>query len=130
MDGTPVDLFTAVLRLRPEGTITVEERRMDADDEGWTVAVTHAETDQDVHSDHWEIHPGSDEGVCVLVGQARLYLRSPETHGAPETQRAVTLAAGTGFVVPRNCWHRFELDAPSDLMSIALRAGSRLEKRV
>lgn len=41
----------------------------------------------------------------------------------------VTLVAGTGFVVPRGRWHRFELDAPSDLVSIALRSGSRLEKR-
>ncbi len=126
MDLTPVDLFTAVLRLRPGRAVTVEERRMDADDEGWTVALTHAETDHDVHSDHWEVHPESDEAVCVLSGQVRLYLRQEEAEGA---QVVVTLAAGTGFVVPRNRWHRFELDAPSDLMSIALRLGSRLEKR-
>jgi mannose-6-phosphate isomerase-like protein (cupin superfamily) len=127
MDVTSVDLFTAVLRLRPGGTVAFEERRMDADGEGWTVAVTHAETDRDVHGDHWEVHPDSEEAVCVLSGQARLYLRPREGEGAPA---AVTLAAGTGFVVPCNRWHRFELDAPSDLMSIALRAGSRLEKRI
>ncbi|CUU53622.1 Mannose-6-phosphate isomerase, cupin superfamily [Parafrankia irregularis] len=126
MDLIPVDLLTAVLRLRPGGTVTAEPRRMDADDEGWTVAVTHAETDQDVHGDHWEVHPGSDEAVCVLSGRARIVLRPEETDGA---QTVVALAAGTGLVVPRGRWHRFELDAPSDLMSIALRSGSRLEQR-
>ncbi|KPM55044.1 cupin [Frankia sp. CcI49] len=132
MDLIPVDLRTAVLRLRPGGTVTVEPRRMDADDEGWTVAVTHAETDQDVHGDHWEVHPESDEAVCVLSGRARINVglvgavRPEEADGA---QTVVTLAAGTGLVVPRGRWHRFELDAPSDLMSIALRSGSRLERR-
>lgn len=29
----------------------------------------------------------------------------------------------------RSRWHRLELDAPSDLMSMALRYGTRLEKR-
>lgn len=126
MDLEPVDLFSAVLRLRPGGTVSFEQRRMDADDDGWTVAITHAETDDDVHSDHWEVHPGSEEAVCVLAGQARLYLRSPASQRPAE---AVTISAATGVVIPRNRWHRFELDAPTTLMSIALRAGSRLEKR-
>jgi hypothetical protein len=126
MDLVPTDLLTTVLRLRAGGTVTVEERRMDADDEGWTVAVTHADTDQDVHGDYWEVHPAGEEAVCLLAGQARLYLRSREAAGG---ETMVTLTAGTGVVVPRNCWHRFELDAPSDLMSIAPRTGSRLERR-
>lgn len=125
MNVAPHDLLTAVLRLRAGGIVTVEERRMDADDEGWTVAVTHADTDQDVHSDHWEVHPAGEEAVWVLAGQARLYLRSPEAAGG---ETMVTLTAGAGVVVPRDCWHRFELDAPSDLMSIAPRTGSRLER--
>jgi mannose-6-phosphate isomerase-like protein (cupin superfamily) len=122
---TTVDLLAAVLRLCPGGVVAAEERRMDADDDGWTVAVTRAETDEEVHSDYWEVHPASDEAVCVLSGQARLYLRSRQT---PEKPSMVVLAAGSGFVVPRNRWHRFALDAPSDLMSIARRAGSRLER--
>jgi hypothetical protein len=39
------------------------------------------------------------------------------------------LGAGTAAIVPRGRRHRLELDAPSDLMSITLRDGTRLEKR-
>jgi hypothetical protein len=37
--------------------------------------------------------------------------------------------AGTAVIVPRGRWHRLELDAPSDLMSITLRHGTRPERR-
>lgn len=41
----------------------------------------------------------------------------------------VPLPAGSAVVVPRGRWHRLELDGPSDLMSLTLRHGTRLEKR-
>jgi len=41
----------------------------------------------------------------------------------------VRITEGTAVIVPRGRWHRLELDAPSDLMSITLRDGTRLEKR-
>lgn len=41
----------------------------------------------------------------------------------------VRLSAGTAVIVPRGRWHRLELNAPSDLMSVTLRHGTRLEKR-
>lgn len=40
-----------------------------------------------------------------------------------------SLAAGTAVIVPRGRWHRIELDAPSDIMSVTLPRGSRLLKR-
>ncbi|WP_084533172.1 cupin domain-containing protein [Nocardia fusca] len=89
-----------------------------------TRAAFHVETDADVHADHWEIHPGSEEAVCCLSGALRLYLR-PDHPGDAETE--VRLSAGTAFVVPRNRWHRLELDRPSDIMSIGLRDGTRIE---
>lgn len=117
----PVDLFTRALRLSSDGAVTAEERRMAADAAGWTVAAFHVETNQDVHGDHWEVHPAAEEAVCVLAGAARLVLRGNE--------EPLTLTAGHAYLVPRGRWHRLEIDGPTDLMSITLRAGSRLEKR-
>lgn len=118
---TTVDLFARALRLHPDGAVTAEERRMGAEVAGWTVATFHVETNQDVHGDHWEVHPAAEEAVCVLAGAARIVLRGDE---AP-----ITLTAGSACLVPRGRWHRLEIDGPTDLMSITLRAGSRLEKR-
>ncbi|UGT70052.1 cupin [Nocardia gipuzkoensis] len=95
---------------------------MSTGDGGWQLATFHVETDADVHADHWEVHPGSDEAVCCLTGALRLYLR-PERVGDSETM--VRLTAGTGCVAPRNRWHRTELDEPSDVMSIGLRHDTR-----
>ncbi|MFI6515057.1 cupin domain-containing protein [Spirillospora sp. NPDC050679] len=122
-----IDLFTSGVRLFEDGRVLAEEeRRMDGGADGWTVAAFRVETDEDVHGDHWEMHPAAEELVSVLSGAARMYLR-PERDGAPEEM--VPLAAGSAFVVPRGRWHRLELDRPSDLMSITLRRGTRLERR-
>lgn len=128
MTLAPVNLFTpAGLRLRAGGTIDVETPpRMAGDQEGWVVASFHVECDQDVHGDHWEIHPAGQEAVTVLSGRARLILR-PEHDG--DQEQTVTLEAGTACVVPRNRWHRLEIDGPTDLQSITPRRGSRLEPR-
>ena len=72
------------------------------------------------------MHPEADEAVCCLTGGVRLAFRPTSPGG---TEDVVRLAAGTAVVVPRGRWHRLELDAPSDLMSITLRHGTRLEKR-
>ncbi|MBF6204464.1 cupin domain-containing protein [Streptomyces gardneri] len=70
------------------------------------------------------MHPGSDEAVFCLTGALRLYLR-PERPGDDESM--VRLTAGAAFVVPRNRWHRIELDEPSDIMSVGLRHDTRQE---
>ncbi|MFI5640075.1 cupin domain-containing protein [Streptomyces goshikiensis] len=125
---TPViDLFASALRFRPDGDVGVAERRMTSSDSGaWQIATFHVETDAEVHADHWEMHPEADEAVCCLAGGVRLYFR-PTTPGGAEDM--VRLSAGTAVIVPRGRWHRLELNAPSDLMSITLRHGTRLEKR-
>ncbi len=128
MQTSPTDLFASALRLREGGLVNAEERRMSGDHDGWTVAAFHAETDEDIHADYWEMHPESEEAVCVLAGGARVFLR-PEDPTAAGDEKAATLTAGTAFIVPRGRWHRLELDGPSDLMSIGLRRGTRLEKR-
>ena len=51
----------------------------------------------------------------------------PEGPGGAE--EVVRLRAGTAAIVPRGRWHRLETDAASDLISITLRRGTRLEKR-
>ncbi|MFE9787318.1 cupin domain-containing protein [Nocardia salmonicida] len=121
---TPIDLFARALHFQPEGTVRSGPRRMAAASGGWQLATFHVDTDADVHADQWETHPSSEEAVCCLAGSLRLYLR-PERPGEAET--AVRLTAGTAFLVPRNRWHRIELDEPSDIMSIGLRGGTRQE---
>lgn len=125
MTLTPIDLYGCALRLSEGGNVSAEQRRMSADVDGWTLAAFHVETEEDVHGDHWELHPAADEAVCVLAGTARFILRANQG-GAEE---AVTLTSGTAVIVPRGRWHRLELDGPADLMSITLRRGSQLEKR-
>ncbi|MFH8572413.1 cupin domain-containing protein [Streptomyces sp. NPDC017993] len=127
MTTTPIDLFASALQFRPDGDVRATERQMTSSDSGaWQVTTFHVETDADVHSDHWEMHPEAEEAVCCLSGGVRLYLR-PTTPGGAEGE--VQLQAGTAVIVPRGRWHRLELNAPSDLMSITLRHGTRLEKR-
>ncbi|MFE6274128.1 cupin [Streptomyces goshikiensis] len=125
---TPViDLFASALQFRPDGDVRVAERRMTSSDSGaWQIATFHVETDAEVHADHWEMHPEAEEAVCCLTGGVRLYFR-PTTPGGAEDM--VQLSAGTAVIVPRGRWHRLELNAPSDLMSITLRHGTRLEER-
>jgi quercetin dioxygenase-like cupin family protein len=117
---TPIDLFAAGIHLHDDGGVTAGERRMDGGGDGWQIAAFRVATDADVHADHWEMHPDAEELVTVLRGSARLYLR-------PEGM--VRLHAGSAMIVPRGCWHRIELDEPSELMSIGRRRGTRLERR-
>lgn len=127
MTAMPIDLFASALHFRPDGGVRAAERQMTGSDSGaWQVAAFHVETDADVHADHWEMHPAAEEAVCCLTGGVRLYFRPATPESAEEMVR---LRAGTAVIVPRGRWHRLELDAPSDLMSITLRHGTRLEKR-
>lgn len=122
-----VDLFASALHIHPDGGVRATERRMTGGDaDAWQIATFHVETDADVHADHWEMHPAAEEAVCCLAGGVRVHFRPVEPGAAEEMVR---LPAGTAVVVPRGRWHRLELDAPSDLMSITLRHGTRLERR-
>ncbi|MBT2369373.1 cupin [Streptomyces sp. ISL-10] len=127
MTTTTVDLFASALHFQPDGDVRAVERQMTSSGSGvWQIATFHVETDADVHADHWEMHPEAEEAVCCLTGGVRLYFR-PERPGGAEDM--VQLQSGTAMIVPRGRWHRLELEAPSDLMSITLRNGTRLEKR-
>ncbi|MFG2813585.1 cupin [Streptomyces sp. NPDC048410] len=127
MMTTTVDLFASALRFHPDGEVRAVERQMTSSGSGtWQLATFHVETDADVHADHWEMHPEAEEAVCCLTGGMRLYFR-PDAPGG--TEDMVRLRAGAAVIIPRGRWHRLELDAPSDLMSITLRQGTRLERR-
>ncbi|CAL9669875.1 cupin [Streptomyces sp. enrichment culture] len=127
MTITPVDLFASALHFHPDGDVRAVERQMTSSSSGaWQIATFHVETNADVHADHWEMHPEAEEAVCCLIGGIRLYFR-PDAPGG--TEDMVQLQAGAAVIVPRGRWHRLELDAPSDLMSITLRHGTRLERR-
>jgi mannose-6-phosphate isomerase-like protein (cupin superfamily) len=123
-----IELFApAGLRLHDGGAIDVEiPPRKAGDNGGWLMAGFHVESTQDVHGDHWEIHESSQEVVSVLSGLARLVLRARD---AQSDEEMVTLPAGTAVVVPRGRWHRLEIDGPTDLLSISISNGSRLEPR-
>ncbi|WP_407547818.1 cupin domain-containing protein [Streptomyces sp. Pv4-95] len=126
MTTSPIDLFVSALQLRADGHVRAAERQMTSSDSGtWQIATFHVETDAEVHADHWEMHPEAEEAVCCLSGGVRLYFRPAMPGG---TEDVVQLKAGTAVIVPRGRWHRLELNAPSDLMSITLRHGTRLEK--
>ncbi|MDT0305807.1 cupin domain-containing protein [Streptomyces sp. DSM 44917] len=125
--ASPIDLFASALHIHPDGDLRAGERRMTSSDSGaWQIATFHVATDSDVHADHWEVHPEAEEAVCCLTGGVRVCFR-PTTPGGAED--VVRLRAGTAVIVPRGRWHRLELDAPSDLMTITLRHGTRHEKR-
>ncbi|MFJ4689525.1 cupin [Streptomyces sp. NPDC088789] len=122
-----IDLFASALHIHPDGDLRAAERRMTNSDSGaWQLATFHVETDADVHADHWEMHPQAEEAVCCLTGGVPLYFRPTRPD---DTEDMVQLQPGTAVIVPRGRWHRLELDTPSDLMSITLRHGTRLEKR-
>jgi mannose-6-phosphate isomerase-like protein (cupin superfamily) len=126
MTHAPIDMFARALRLHDDGAVRDEPFQVRDGMEGWQLAAFHAETDEDVHADHWEVHPSAEEAVCCLSGGMRLILR-PEEPGARE--EVVRLTPGSCFIVPRGRWHRLELDGPTDLMSVTLPNGSRLEPR-
>ncbi|MFF3330861.1 cupin [Streptomyces sp. NPDC002888] len=126
MTVTPIDLFASFIHLRPGGRVLAEQPVFDTDRDGWQLMTFHVETDADVHAGHWELHPEADEVVSCLTGGIRLCLR-PQRPGEEEEQFELT--PGTAVVVPQGRWHRIALDAPSDIMSLTLPRGSRLEKR-
>ncbi|WP_310725951.1 cupin domain-containing protein [Streptomyces sp. N2A] len=126
MSITTIDLFESFLHLRPDGQVHAEQPTFDPDRDGWQVMAFHVATDADLHADHWEIHPHADEVVSCLTGRIRLCFRPLESEAE---QGEVELAAGKAAIVPRGRWHRIELLAPGDILSVTLPQGSRLEER-
>ncbi|MFD0163682.1 cupin [Streptomyces decoyicus] len=126
MTVTPIDLFASFIYLQQGGQVRAEQPAFDPERDGWQLMAFHVETDADVHADHWEVHPDADEFVACLTGGIRLCLR-PRQPG--EEEEEIKLVAGTAGIVPRGRWHRMELDAPGDIISVTLPRGSRLEKR-
>ncbi|GAA3429613.1 cupin [Streptosporangium sandarakinum] len=126
MTAAPIDLFASVVHLHQGGEIHAGRRAADPGRDGWRLTAFHAKTGADVHADHWEVHPEAEEIVSCLIGKMRLYLR-PERPDQEEEE--IRLLAGTAAIVPRGRWHRIELDIPSNIMTVTLPHGSRLEKR-
>ncbi|MFJ9415868.1 cupin [Streptomyces sp. NPDC101227] len=126
MTATPIDLFGSFIHLGQSGQVRAERPVFDPESDGWQVMTFRVETDADVHADHWEIHSAADEVVACLTGGIRLCFR-PERPGDEEEE--IKLAAGAAVIVERGRWHRIALDAPSDIMSIVVARGSRLERR-
>jgi hypothetical protein len=122
-----VDLFTQDLHVESHGILRADQRRMTAGvDADWRSAIFHAETNDDVHADHWEMHPLADEAVCCLRGATRIYVRAVKP-GTPD--ELVPLLPCQAAIVPRGRWHRLEVDEPTDLLALTVRRGTQFEKR-
>ncbi|WP_030670086.1 cupin domain-containing protein [Streptomyces sp. NRRL B-1347] len=129
MTVTPIDLFASFIRLDQGGQVRAERPVFDSAWDGWQVMTFHVETDADVHGDHWEMHPDAEEVVACLAGGIRLYFRPEESGDPGQGEAEVKVAAGAAVIVPRGRWHRIALDGPSDIMSVTMPRGSRLEPR-
>jgi hypothetical protein len=129
-DTTPsttiVDLFTHDLHFESLETIRADERRFADGVAEWRLAIFHAETDDDVRADHWEKHPLADEAVCCLRGAIRLHLRADQPGRSDDVVRLLACQAA---IVPRDRWHRLEIEEPADLLAVTTRHGTQLEKR-
>jgi mannose-6-phosphate isomerase-like protein (cupin superfamily) len=125
----PIQLSASSLRLRRGGGIRAERDAQGSASDDWRLTVFHAKTAEDVHSDHWEVHPDADEVVSCLIGKIRLCLRAEPAEAAGRGAEEVRLPAGTAAIVPRGRWHRIELDVPSSIMTVTVPRGSRLEQR-
>jgi mannose-6-phosphate isomerase-like protein (cupin superfamily) len=120
---TVVELCRQPLRLAPDGAVETAAGGPAVHDTGWVLARFHAETDADVHADHWERHPGGDEVVASLGGSLRAVFRGER--GQPD--QVVTLGPGGAAVIPRGRWHRLQVDGPTDLLVVTVRPGTELE---
>jgi mannose-6-phosphate isomerase-like protein (cupin superfamily) len=123
-----VDLLTQSLHFERRGTVRADQHRIahGADDDDWRLAIFNVETDEDVHADYWERHALADEAVCCLHGAIRLHLRATE----PDTlDDVIQLHPGQAAIVPRDRWHRLEVDEPTDLLAVTTRRGTKHEKR-
>jgi len=140
MTVTPIDLFAYAVHLRRDGRLRAERTQFDAERDGWQLTAFHADSDADLHADHWEIHPHADELVSCLSGGLRLVLGAQEQDqkqededghrdGGEEEEEEIALTAGTAAIVPRGRRHRLELDSPGDLLSLTLPRGTRLAER-
>lgn len=89
---------------------------------GRTLVVFSAEQPEDVHPDYWEMHPDGDEFLYAWSGRLAIDL---ENDAGSES---VTLATGTGHVVPSCTWHRIRLLQPAILMAITHRDGTQRRK--
>jgi hypothetical protein len=121
----PMDLFAEGLHIRSDGELCIGPPGMAGGD--WQLAMFHGDTNADVHADHWELHPASEEAVCCVRGALRVHLR-PMDFDAPDI--VVAARGGEAVIVPRATWHRLELDEPSDILSLVIREGTRATRRV
>jgi len=64
----------------------------------------------------WERHPAGEEILACLSGAIDIAMEQPGTTGGPV--RTVRLTAGMVTVVPRDCWHRFIVKDPGDLLFV------------
>ncbi|MGW0665399.1 cupin [Streptodolium elevatio] len=123
MPTPPIDLFSSPVHLRPDGGIQTAHAAMAAGAEldGWLLAVMHAESEADVHSDLWELHPDADEFVSCITAEIRIVFR-PERSG--DTDEEIRLTPGTAAIVPRGRWHRLIVDTPGYMMAVTLPRGT------
>jgi mannose-6-phosphate isomerase-like protein (cupin superfamily) len=120
-----VDLYADHLVFETGGVVAADRRRTAGGGAEWRLAMFRAESDADVHADHWERHLHGEEVVGCVRGGFRLHLRGARPGLLDDVVR---VRAGDAVIVPRGRWHRLELDEPSDLLVVTIRRGTELVK--
>jgi hypothetical protein len=127
--STIVDLFTHDLHFESRGTICADEGRMaDRDADWWCFASDDLPRRDRRRRPRRSLGeaPARRRGCVLPARRDPLYLRAAQ----PDTpDELVRLLPGQAAIVPRDRWHRLEVDEPADLSAVTVRRGTQLEKR-
>lgn len=102
-------------------SFSIIEMQRAGEEGGLLLATTTANTPDDLHADHWEVHPQGDELILVLEGEVRLVLEGPDENGT-------TIRAGNAAIVPQARWHRFKWMGPVTLLFVTPPGGTELRE--
>ena len=130
-DGKPAPVETGkpeddLFHLKRDGKVlrrrfSLAEMRKAGEEGGLLLASMTAEKPDDLHPDHWEIHPQGDELIFVLKGELRLAFEGQD-------ESRITLKAGSAAIVPQAQWHRFEWMGPVTLLFVTPPGGTELRE--
>jgi mannose-6-phosphate isomerase-like protein (cupin superfamily) len=68
---------------------------------------------------NWEMHPGGDEILFMLEGEATFVL------GLSDGFKEIALSAGRLLVIPKGVWHTAKVSKPARLLAITAGTGTQ-----
>ena len=84
------------------------------------IGTVKALTNDDLHSDMWEMHSTGEELLFLLSGAVELF--ADEAGGASPYQ----MTAGVFCIVGKNVWHRLILKEPAELLFVTPASGTHM----